>query len=129
MSVITLVSVALSSVRVIYETVSGVKNAPQTIQQMTSNLHDLSDILQQLLGYGDNLYLASELPELVRKCVENMKIFETKLGKLTSSKDNRMGRLWKNVKATLQEKDLDRMSTHLQQHLTMLSLQVNLLER
>lgn len=128
-SVIAVVSVALSSVRLIYETVSGIKNAPQTIQQMISNLHDLSNILQQLLSYGDNLHFATELPDLVRKCADNLETLETKLEKLSSSKSNRMGRLWQNVKATLQEKDLDRMSAQLQQHVAILSLQINLLER
>lgn len=128
-SVIAVVSVALSSVRVIYETVSGIKNAPQTIQQMISNIHDLSNILQQLLGYGDNLHLATELPDLVHKCAENLGTLKRRLEKLSSSKNKRMGRLWKNVKATLQEKDLDRMSALLQQHVAILSLQINLLER
>ena len=127
-SVIAVVSLALGSAHVIYRTVSGIKNAPQTIQQMTSNLRDLSNLLQQLMGYSDSLYLAADLPELVGKCAENLKRFEGKLEKLSSPTDNRVGRLWKNVKATLQEKDLDRMSAVLQQHVAVLSLQMNLLE-
>ena len=40
------------------------KHAPRTLEQLTSNLCNLSNILQQLIGFGDDLHLAIELPQL-----------------------------------------------------------------
>lgn len=127
-SVITIASLALSSIHMICKTVSGFKNGPRVIQEMTSNLRSLSNLLQQLMGYKDSLYLASDLPDLVGKCAESLRWFEGKLDKLSPSKSSKVDRLWKIVKLTLQERDLDRMSTLLQQHIAMLSLHINVLE-
>ncbi|KAL8823587.1 MAG: hypothetical protein Q9191_005720 [Dirinaria sp. TL-2023a] len=127
-SVIAVISLALSSSQAIYNTVSGLKNAPRAIQQMVSNLRDLSILLQQLLSRGDSLHLAADLAEIVKKCAENLNEFQGKLTKLSSPTDNGAERLWKNVKALLQEKNLDRMSALLQQHVTILSLQMQIIE-
>ena len=128
-SVIAVISLALSSSQVIYKAVSGFKNAPPAIQQMASNLRSLSKVLQQLLGCSDSLYLAQELPVLVKECAVNLKGFEEKLAKLTSPTNNSAEKLWKNIRAMLQEKDLDRMSALLQQHFSILSLQMQIIER
>lgn len=127
-SVITVVGLALHSTQIVYKTVSGIKHAPRTLQHLTSNLHNLSNVLQQLNGFGDDLQLASELPQLVAGCAKYMREFEAKVSKLCSPKDKKVARLWKNVKATLQEDELDRMSTLLQQHFAVLSLQISIIK-
>ena len=127
-SMITILGLALHSTQFVYKTLSGIKKAPQTLPHLMSNLHNLSNILQQLNGFGDDPYLASELPHLISKCAEYMAEFEAKLCKLYSSDDKRAARLWKNVKATLQEKELDRMSTLLDQDVVALSLQLNIIK-
>lgn len=109
-SVIAVISLALSSAQGIYNTVFGIKNAPQNMKQMACCLRDLANLLQQLLRCGDSLYLATDLPELVKNCAVNLKRFEGKLAKLSSPTDNSAEKLWKNFKAMLQENDLDRMS-------------------
>lgn len=126
-SVITVVGVALHSTQVIYKTVSGIKNAPRTLQRLTLNLRDLSNVLQQLNGFGDDLYLASELPRLISQCAEHVGEFKGILCQLDSPKDKRAERLWKNVKATLQENELDRMSALLHQDLLTLSFQISII--
>ena len=113
-SVIAVFGLALSSTQVIYNTVSGIKNGPKAIQEMVSSLQDLSKILQQLTGCSDQLYLAADLDKLAGRCVRDLKAFEQQLANLSSSGANRAVRLWRNVKVTLQEKDLKRMSTLIQ---------------
>lgn len=127
-SVITVVALALNSTQVIYNTVSGIKNAPRTLLHLTSNLRDMSNVLQQLNGFGDELYLASDLPRLISNCAGYMKEFEVKLRKLDSSQNKKAARLWKNVKAVLKENELDRMSALLHQDYMTLSLQISLIE-
>ena len=127
-SVITVVGLALHSTQFVYKTVSGIKHAPRTLQHLTSSLHNLSTVLQQLNGFGDDLYLASELPQLVVACAEFIGEFEAKVSKLCSPKDKKVARLCKNVKATLQEDELDRMSALLQQHFAVLSLQISVIK-
>ena len=127
-SVITIVGLALHSTQFVYQTLSGINNAPRTLRHLTSNLHELSNILQQLNGFGGDLFLASELPRLISKCAEYMGEFEAKLCKLCSPDDKKAARLWKNVKAMLQENELDRMSALLHQDFIALSLQLDIIK-
>ena len=127
-SVIAVISLALSSTKVLYEIVASIKHAPKCVSQLASYLRDLSSILQQLVGYSANLHLAADLPALIERCAESLKTLDAKLGKLSASDGNRAELMWKNVKASLQERQLDKMATCLQQHVAALSLQLNVLE-
>ena len=127
-SVIAVVSLALSSTKVLYEIVDSIKHAPKCVSQVALYLRDLSSILQQLVGYSANLHVAADLPTLIERCVESLKILNAKLGKLSASHGNRAEILWKNVKASLQEKHLEKLATQLQQHVTALSLQLSIVE-
>ena len=106
---------------------SGIQNAPRIIDRLTPNLRNLSNVLEQLDSFGDDLYLASELPRLTSKCAENMREFETMLCKLNSPKQKKVARPWKNVKATLQENKIDRMSALLQQDFMAFDYQMNII--
>ena len=127
-SVITVVSLALSSTKRLYEIVAGIKHAPKSVSQIASYLQDLSSILQQLVGYSANLHLAADLPALIERCAETLKTFQAKVGKLSASDGNRAELMRKNVKALLQERELERMATCLRQHVAGLSLQLSVLE-
>ncbi|KAI9722050.1 MAG: hypothetical protein M1812_002010 [Candelaria pacifica] len=127
-SVIAVVSLALQSTQILYTTISGYKNASPTIQRMTTNLQDLAKVLQQLVEYGNQLDLATELPDLVSRCLEHLKSLEKKLGKLSSSTNNKAKNCCKNFLSSLEQSDLDRMSALLYQHVAVLSLQLNILE-
>ena len=127
-SVIAVVSLALSSTKVLYDIVASIKHAPKSVSQIASYLRDLSSILQQLVGYSANLHLAADLPTLIERCAESLKTLETKLGKLSASDGSRAEIMWNNVKASFQERQLEKMATGLQQHVAALSLQLSILE-
>ena len=127
-SVITIFSLALSSIQVIYNTVKGIKNAPRIIQHMIFSLQDLSNLLEQLRGFTDRLYLATDFGGLIAKCAADLKEFEEKLAKLSPPANKKPVRLWKNIKATLQERDLEMMSGLIQRHVAALSLQMQIIE-
>lgn len=124
-STIAVVSLALKSIKVIYNTVSTIKNAPQKLQQMTSNLGHLSFTLERLKGRGGDWGLVEGLPLLISECAKNLENFERKLDKLSSLSDNRAKRLWNNVKTMLQDEDLNQMSSFIQQYASLLSLKMD----
>ena len=124
-STIAVLSFALNSIKVIYNTVSTIKNAPQKLQQMTSNLGHLSFTLERLKGRGGDWGLVEGLPLLISECAKNLENFERKLNKLSSLSDNRAKRLWNNVKTMLQDEDLNQMSSFVQQYASLLSLKMD----
>ena len=127
-SVITVFGLALSSTREIYNVVSGIKSGPKAVQQIASTLKDLSDLLQQLTGCTDRFYLAADLEETVCKCARDLEALKHDLGKLSTTDTNRAVRLWKNVKVTLKERDLEQISARIQQHIIALSLRMQIIE-
>ena len=127
-SVITVFGVAVSSAQAIYNIISGIKYGPNAIQSMKSSLQDLLKLLLQLKGCTDQLYLAADLEGFVSKCVQDLKASEDQLAKLSPRADSRAVRFWNNVKAALQEKDLERMSAMIQRHVAALSLQLQIIE-
>ncbi|KAG8526156.1 uncharacterized protein KY384_000149 [Bacidia gigantensis] len=62
------------------------------------------------------------------ECTENLELFRRKLEKLSPQKRNKAAVVWQNVKSMIQEKELDRMSRLVQDHLTTLQLQLRVLE-
>ena len=126
---ITVVTLVLHSTQAVYRTISSIKHAPQTLSKLVSNLRNLSNVLQELSGFGDDLYLASDLPRLVSKLAEYMKAFEGKLCGLYSPIDKPVARLWKNVKVAIQETEIDRMSALLYQDVEALSIQLSIIKR
>ena len=127
-SVIAVFGIAVSSTHAIYDFISGIKNGPNAIQSMKSSLQDLLKLLLQLKGSTDQLYLAVDLEGSVSKCVQDLKACEDQLAKLCPRVDRKAVRFWNNVKAALQEKDLERMSAMIQRHVASLSLQLQIIE-
>ena len=125
---ITVLGVALTSTREIHRFVSGIKNAPKIVQQMTLALQDLSTVLQQFAGYTDESEHAANLETLVRRCASDLQVLEKELAKLSAKSDNRVARQWRNVKAVFKERELDRMGALISQHCAVLSLQMQLSE-
>lgn len=123
-SVITVVGVALNSTQAIYSFVSGIKNGPKTIQQIMSSIQDLSKLLNQLQGRTDQFDLAAQLDDTVKRCAQDLKAFEQGLAKLSPLVGNRGVRLWKKLKTSLREKELERTSRVIQSHTAALSLQL-----
>ena len=127
-SIIAIVSLALSSTRCIVEALSGIKNAPRTVQQMSATVITLSKTLEQLKAYSDSLHYAADLPDSIRRCTEDLRRLEEYVKKASPKTSNRIGRLKKNCKVMLQGREWDRSSALVQQHYAALSLQINIIE-
>ena len=127
-SIITVISLALSSTHCIVKALSGIKNAPHTVQQMSTSVLTLSKLLEQLKAYNDNLHYSADLPDSIRNCTEDLKQLQEYVEKASSKKSNKVERLKKNCKVMLQGREWDRRSALVQQHYVALSLQINIIE-
>ena len=127
-SVITVISLALSSAHCIVKALSGIKNAPNTVQQMSASVLTLSKLLEQLKAYSDSIHYAGDLPDSIKRCAEDLSRLKEYVENASSEKSNKVGRFKKNCKVMLQGQDWDRRSTLVQQHYAALSLQINIIE-
>ena len=127
-SIITVISLALSSAHCIVKALSGIKNAPHTVQQMSASVLTLSKLLEQLKAYSDSLHYAAGLPDSIRRCTEDLSRLKEYVEKASSKKSNKVGQLKKNCKVMLQGREWDRRSALVQQHYAALSLQINIIE-
>lgn len=127
-SIITFISLALSSTRCIVKALSGIKNAPHTVQQMSATIITLSKTLEQLKAYSDSLHYAAELPDSIRRCTEDLRRLEEYVEEMSPKTSNKIGRLKKSCKVMLQGREWDRNSALVQQHYAALSLQINIIE-
>ena len=127
-SIITVISLALSSAHGIIKALSGIKNAPHTVQQMSATVLTLSKLLDQLKTYSDSLHYAADLPDSIRRCTEDLGRLKEYVEKASLQKSNKVGQLKKNCKAMLEGRERDRRSALVQQHYAALSLQINIIE-
>ena len=126
-SVIAIVGFALSSTQAIRKAVSGFRNAPETIQQMSARVVILSNLLKQLEEYSNSLHYATDLPDLIGKCAKNLGEIQEKLEKVSSKKRNRTEKWKKDFIVMLQGREWEKRSAIVQQHYEALSLQINII--
>ena len=133
-SILALVGFALQSTKTIYQAISGIKNGPEQVQKLASAVHNLQLVLEQistcqavkLAGTETNLKV---ITDLIEACNKNVSRYENKLTKVRISlNDKKVGKAWKKIKAVLQENDLQRMWTEVNNHVAALGLQLNLLQ-
>ena len=124
-SIITFISLALNSTRCIVEALSSIKNAPQTVQQMSATVITLSKLLE---AYSDSLHYAADLLDSITRCTEDLRRLEEYIEEASPKSSNKIGQLKKNCKVMLQGREWDRMSARVQQHYAALSLQINIIE-
>lgn len=127
-SIITVISLALSSAQCIVKVLSGIKNAPNTIQQVSASVLTLSKLLEQLKAYSDSPHYAADLPDSIKRCAEDLSRLKEYVEKASSKKSNKVEQLKKNCKVMLQGREWDRRSALVQQHYAALSLQINIIE-
>ncbi|KAK0509564.1 hypothetical protein JMJ35_007958 [Cladonia borealis] len=127
-SIITFISLALSSTHCILKALSGIKNAPHTVQQVSASVLTLLKLLEQLKAYSDSLHYAADLPDSIKRCAEDLSWLKEYVEKASSEKSNKVGQLKKNCMVMLQGREWDRRSALVQQHYTALSLQIGIIE-
>jgi hypothetical protein len=133
-SAITLLTAALQSTKVTYQFVSALKDGPQEVQRLSlaiANLHSVLSQLSNLLATSaaDPARDLTALSVLVRACNTDLCCLEKEFCTLRpSDHDTKTKVFWKRVKATLREKDLERMWIKLNHHTAELTVQLNILQ-
>jgi Fungal N-terminal domain of STAND proteins len=114
-SIITVITLGLQSSKFIYETGSGIKGGPATVQKLVKAAQNLTKLLEQTkelagraketLGEHDARFFEDFKP-LLCDCVGELQHIRETLGKFIGSSDFTF---WNNVRTYLREKDFDRM--------------------
>ena len=132
--VLTFITVALGSTKTIYETVSGVKNAPQEVESLATAVKNLQLVLTQLSNCPA-VRLADADTDLepilgsIKTCSEDVSRYESELAKVRiSPQDKKVGRAWKKLKTVLQEKDFQRMRVQVTHHVSVLGTNLSILQ-
>lgn len=133
-SLMTLIVLALQSIKFIYETVSGIRDGPKQIQELAAEIKALEAILSQLesssiVGEGAGHPSYTEIKQLIINCCEDVSRYEELLKKLEpSDSEKKLGLLWRRVKTVLKEKDIQRLLNAIQRYVGKLGMNFNLLQ-
>ncbi|KAI9666004.1 MAG: hypothetical protein M1821_003939 [Bathelium mastoideum] len=124
-SAITFIVLALSSAKAVHSVLSAVKDAPANVRTLMDLISQLEGLLEQLSTIQANQATRScdaALASTTEKCHTDIASLANKLLQMhISPADRRIGRLWKRLKATISEKDLERMRSLIRDHVAMLN--------
>ena len=123
-AVTAFVGLALTSANGIYKAISGFKNAPLTIQQLSVSVVTLTGLLTQLKDCKDALALATDLPDIIVRCAEDLRDVETKLAMVATKPNSVTQRIKINVTVVLQEHEWEGRLAMIQRHHAALSTQL-----
>lgn len=128
-SIVTVLGLSLQSIKVIYRVVSGVEDGKEAVQHTLYILKSLEDLLQQLITLGTGFESHAHLQVLIQNCAKDLKKFEKKVGKVRmSSSDNKLSRAWTGFKTSLRKNEVTQMGNILQTHVSLLLLQLSILQ-
>lgn len=130
-SIIAFATIGLQSVKVVYDTISAIKDGPsklRDLQGVVGNLQTLLEEMKQHPGLMTSLMTTSSLLlPLIKRCVEDIQRFEAKIGKLAlTPTEAYTGKVWKRLKMVFQEKDIPYMISVVTGHLSALNLHCDL---
>jgi len=128
-SIVSLVTAALQSAKVIQEILSGIKDGPTLINELTSKLSDLRGLLPQL----ERLQSTSgstidELRRTTERCAGELQMFEAKLAKLRNVPgDRRWAKVRKGLKTVLKEDEFSSMRRKLSDYMNSFTVQLGVI--
>ncbi|KAG7292024.1 hypothetical protein NEMBOFW57_002055 [Staphylotrichum longicolle] len=128
--VLAFVVLALKSAKVIHAVLSAVKDGPQSLKHLVSDiaslqgiLEDLSSLQHESINVGD----ARALEMAASRCADDVAHIEAKLQRLSIQRtDKHVGKLWKRLVTAISERDLIQMQGLVRGHFTMLQAQLGL---
>ncbi|KAH7120621.1 hypothetical protein EDB81DRAFT_814489 [Dactylonectria macrodidyma] len=122
-TVVTLFSAALASTRAFHHVLSATKHGSLALQALSNEVEQLQKLLETISTLPiQNTPDVADLARYVRDCVTDVAAFKLRLELLTVSEANsRSGRLWRRVKASVNEKDLWQMQRVICGHVGMLN--------
>ncbi|KAH6994944.1 ankyrin repeat-containing domain protein [Ilyonectria destructans] len=123
-SLAAFITIGVQSAKIIFDTLSAIKDGPEVVARATRDVQRLSTILKALMpGCPIDKARGQDLRQHLQECISDLARYETKLGELTSGdKERRLGKLWKKVKTAASEQDLCMMQSSVASHIAHLNL-------
>lgn len=124
-SVLAFITLAIQSAKTVSTILAGIKDAPDDVRRTAETVSMLQWALEQLAQHGEasRVPLAEGIKDQLRICSENLEAYASKLAKLLAlDTDGRGRRVWKRIKAVLDEKELDKMTEIMAAHASTLNL-------
>ena len=132
-SVLTLLGLALGTAKFIHQVISSIKNGPLPLQTFIREVETLQKILEQFLAYqGQAPSSGVELEivtDLVNACHDDLRRFKTEIKKAQYSTGTKAEIMWKRIRSTIRNKDVQRMEQDIHRHATKLGHQLNSLQQ
>ncbi|KAF5963604.1 hypothetical protein FBULB1_13275 [Fusarium bulbicola] len=131
-SILTFITVAFSVTQSIHSALSAIKDGPQVIRLLTDEISQLKSILQRLNEVSFvsiNDIDKSQLNSLAKKCKDDLSVLNSRLKSLdVANSDGRGDRLWRKLKLSFSEKDLDQVRHVVRGHVQHLTVRLNLIQ-
>lgn len=121
-SVTGLLAFAIQSSKVIWNTLSGIQEAPAGVERLVNVVSNLTFLLEQLENLGkqndhDGGTLSKELEVVISTCAIDLEQFQKQICRLQVSPDkNQWRRTWRSWKCVLEKEKLDSMRMVILQH-------------
>ncbi|KAI5468103.1 ankyrin repeat-containing domain protein [Mariannaea sp. PMI_226] len=126
-NVLAFVLLGLKSAKFVYETFSIVKDGPDIVQKLATDvcrLHSILTSLHQSQAAAADQYLLQQ----AQQCTQELQDLAAHLQTLRLLPGDRFtGNCWKRLKVLLKEKELVRIASQINQHASLLSLRMNTL--
>ncbi|KAF5529581.1 hypothetical protein FMEXI_14073 [Fusarium mexicanum] len=131
-SILTFITVAFSVTQSIHSALSAIKDGPQVIRLLTDEIFQLKSILQRLdevSFVSINDIDKSQLNGLAKKCKDDLSALNSRLKSLdVANSDGRGDRLWRKLKLSFSERDLDQVRHVVRGHVQHLTVRLNLIQ-
>jgi hypothetical protein len=133
-SITALLTIAVQSAKIIYDTVVNIRNGPSQLRGLATAVDDLHRMLKQVADIrieeesrADRSGDTGGLKASIKNCAEDLLAVQREIGKLQAvPQDNHLGRTWKQVKSILAKDDFRRLWSIVNHQTVALSLQLNI---
>ena len=131
-SVLAFLGLALRSAKTTYSVFSTIKDGPRNVGDLMDESAPLKSILEWLLQIQVGQASDTRMIDLVapmKKCAEDVANISLKLQLLKlSGVNSKAGRLWGRIKATITERDTEKMWDIITGHVLMLNFRLSILQ-
>jgi len=130
-SVLAFVLMGIKSARLLHQALQAIRDGPRHVSQVATDVLRLQSVLKQLsrchaASHDDDMVLKSQ----IRSCVGDLDDFaRIVLALQVAPADKPHVVLWKSIKASLGENDLEKMRVVVANHISALSIRLNILQR
>lgn len=113
---------SIQSSKAIWETLSGIKDAPASVERLITVICSLRSLLEQIEDLWkknscDGGTLSTDLGAVISTCAFDLDQFREKICRLQASPDkNTWGKTWRTLKAVLKKEKLQSMRMVILQH-------------